>query len=160
MNKLFKIAFLALLAVGITSCSSKKDDVVDPNPELEINLFNKSRDGKLAELNGTAIAGEAYFYISFDRREGTFTSYDNMESGLANKRTGLYEIAKDEDEISVISGIYDFSYGEKWNNEYAIISLKSDEMTWKVYGGDEVQRFVKVDEIPDDVVNGTRSIIE
>ena len=142
MRKIFNTLFILLMTTAFVACSS--DDEVAQSAELDITARNLDGNWKLSTLNGEAISGDAFFYITLDRIDTKFEIYDNIESGVAHITSGVFTLTKDNNE-TIISGVYDNSFTRPWNNEYIISSLTRTEMVWETVGKDEVQVFVKVD---------------
>ena len=142
MRKIFNTLFILLMTTAFVACSSETEEVV--SAELDITARNLDGNWKLATLNGEPIDGNAFFYITLDRVDTKFEIYDNIESGVAQTQSGAYSLTV-EDEKTIISGIYDYSFSRPWNNEYIITSLTKTQMVWETVGKNEVQVFEKVD---------------
>lgn len=66
--------------------------------------------------------------------------------------TGTYSVEKDGHYGYVLSGKYDYENGD-WNNEYIVTDLmQSGSMVWTVKEGTEVSKYVRVDKVPDEIV--------
>ena len=159
MRKIFNTLIVMLMATAFVACSSDNHDT--DTGELDIATRNLEGNWKLQSLNGEEISGDAYFYIALERKDTQFKIYDNIESGVSHATTGTYTLTVDGKE-SIISGVYDNSFGRPWNNEYIISRLTANEMEWTTVDSTtgEVQTFVRVASIPENIVNGTRSITE
>lgn len=156
MNKIFNIILVAMLACLSVACSSDQEEV--KSGELDITTRNIDGNWKLKTLNGEALSGNSYFYISLERVDTKFKIYDNIESGVSHASYGVFTITQDGDD-KIISGVYDMQFSKPWNNEYIISNLTKTEMVWTTVGNAaEVQVFEKVESIPSDIINGTRAI--
>ena len=127
MKKLLRLTALMALLVAAVSCS-KHDDT--PDPSLDINVSNIAGIWKLATWNdGTSLADGTYVYMELTRRDRTFTLYENLDSFIATRKSGVYNIEIDEDLGAVIRGQYDYGNGD-WRHRYIITSLTADTMVW------------------------------
>ena len=76
MRKIFNTLFILLMTTAFVACSS--DDEVAQSAELDITARNLDGNWKLSTLNGEAISGDAFFYITLDRIDTKFEIYDNI----------------------------------------------------------------------------------
>ncbi len=150
-NGIVKVLMLLMVALMTVSCS---DDEA-PEPTLEVTPINLHGLWKLQELNGAELPEGIYVYIDFNRK-GTFALYQNNDSMEPRHITGSFSVEKDPRIGSILRGEYDFQNG-KWNNEYVVTDLlESGSMIWTVKGGNEVSKYVRVEEIPSDILDGIR----
>ena len=150
-NGIVKVLMLLVISLMTVSCS---DDEI-PVQTLEVIPVNLHGTWKLQELNGTELPEGFYVYIDFNRK-GSFKLYQNNDSMYPRCITGSFTIEEDERIGSVISGVYDFEQGA-WNNEYIVTDLlESGSMVWTAKDGDEVSKYVRVDEIPSDILESTK----
>lgn len=150
MNNL-KNSMLKMLLLLVTVCltASCSDDET-PVPTLEVIPVNLHGAWKLQELNGTELPENVYVYIDFNRK-GTFKLYQNNDSMYPRCITGTFNIQHDYKLGAILSGVYDYEQG-KWNNEYIVTDLlEAGSMVWTVKDGDEVSKYVRVDEIPSEI---------
>lgn len=156
MNNILKTIAITLIAVVFCSC--EKDKNSPDSDQLDVNYATTNGIWSLSSLNGSKIAGDAFFIISLDRKESEFDIYDNMSSGVSHHSEGAFSLDQDEDEGGmVISGTYYNSFSRNWDNDYLVISLTADTMVWKTVGSDELQLFQRIDAVPGDILAGTRS---
>ena len=146
-NSIVKILMLLVVSLMTVSCS---DDEI-PVQTLEVIPVNLHGTWKLQELNGAELPEGFYVYIDFNRK-GTFKLYQNNDSMYPRCITGSFSIKKDINIGSVISGVYDYEQGS-WNNDYIVTDLlETGSMIWTAKDGDEVSKYVRVDEIPSDIL--------
>lgn len=149
-----KIATLlmTLFMVLFTACDKQIDTTIST---LKVTPYNLEGTWRLAEWNGAPLAEGIYVYIVIDR-DLTFDMYQNTNSMYAELLTGTYKLEEDWRVGFVISGTYDHELGA-WNHEYVISELYRESMTWTAKGdAGEVQKFVRIDEVPDDIVESVR----
>lgn len=156
---LFAVALVALCAVGC----SESDDQDPASDQIVINYRNMRGVWELSTLNGEAIEGDAYFYVTFlltDDDEQKFELYYNLDSAFSQHETGYYTIAADEDDssLTVISGYYDGQFLATWASDYYVSSFTADTMEWTDYDSGEKRTYARVDEVPSDIVAGTRAL--
>ena len=148
---------LMLLAVVLLAACEPIDTTV---PTLEVKPYNLEGAWKLAEVDGSALAGDTYVYIVIDRKNG-FEIYQNTYSMYPMLYTGTYELTYEWRYGDIISGIYDYEQGE-WAHEYIVSDLYKESMTWTSKADAEkgevaeVQKFVRVDAVPSDIVEAVR----
>lgn len=146
-SKIVKI--LMLLVISLTTFSCSEDEVLEPS--LEVTPITLQGTWKLAELNGEQLPEYFYIYIEFDRK-GNFEMYQKHDSMYPRYITGTYSVEKDGHYGYVLSGKYDYENGD-WNNEYIVTDLmQSGSMVWTVKEGTEVSKYVRVDKVPDEIV--------
>ncbi len=160
MRKLIKFFVVALLGIVASSCQEESSTELESS--LVVNYRNIRGVWEMTSLEGEEIEGDAYFYISFtlsDDDEQRFEAYTSFDSAYSSMSEGVYTIEADEDDSSlmVISGIYDNMFLEPWNSEYIITTLKEDSMEWTDCSSGEVRGFERAEEIPEDIVAGTRA---
>lgn len=113
MKTLFKIALMLTIPfLGLVSC--EKDEII---LETALDVIPAYIEGvwKLAEINNEAVSEDTYVYMVLSRKETKFEIYSNINSMYTTLETGKYTIKKDEDNVSTISGKYNFGKGN-WNN--------------------------------------------
>ncbi len=159
MRKLIKFFVVALLGCVAVSCQVESS-IESENP-LVVNYRNMRGVWEMTSLEGEEIAGDAYFYISFtlsDDDEQRFEAYTSFDSAYSSMSEGVYTIEADEDSsLMVITGIYDNMFLEPWNSEYRVTSFKENSMEWTDCSSGEVRGFERAEEIPEDIVAGTRA---
>lgn len=153
MKKIFNLLML-FVVVLFAAC----EDVIDtPAPTLDVKAHNLDGTWKLETLNGKPLADSTYVYLVLDRKY-TFEIYQNTESMYPVLYTGEYELEYDWRVGDVISGTYDFNLGA-WGHEYVVTDLYKESMTWTAKGdAGEVQQFVRVNEVPNEIVETARKI--
>ena len=146
-NSLVKLFMLLIVSVISVACS---DDEI-PVQTLDVNPVNLHGTWKLEELNGSALPEGMYIYIDFNRK-GTFKLYQNNDSMEPRCITGEFFIKQDIDLGAILSGRYDYQNGN-WNNAYIVTDLlETGSMIWTVKDGDEVSKYVRVDNIPSEIL--------
>ncbi len=150
IKNFLKIMVCVAWSACFTACSEDDESEVQ---EFEATPAYLNGTWMLAEWNGNPLADGLYLYITFNRRDFTYEMYHNFDSMYARFITGTYAIEKDGNFRYVISGDYDYGRGE-WSNEYFVIDRYEDTMTW-IPTDDEgdVQRFVRCEKIPDEVLD-------
>ncbi len=124
---------------------------------LEVNYASLNGTWMLTEWNGEELEDGQYVYITFNRREHTFEMYENMGSMYSHKTTGTFEIEEDDDLGYIISGQYDYSRNE-WS-EYIISEMTDTTMKWTNKDDEsDVCVYTRCDEVPEDIVEGSRSL--
>ncbi|MBQ5372514.1 MAG: lipocalin family protein [Rikenellaceae bacterium] len=125
--KRFILLTISLFALSFVACDDEPEVPVEP--QLEVTANNIAGEWKLSEWKGAPLAEGSYVYLSFDRRERTFTIYQNLDSFSTRKLTGSFYIEIDPVHGAVIRGSYDYDRGD-WANRYYVISLTANEMVW------------------------------
>lgn len=155
MKNLFKLLLASLLLFTVTSCSDSDDPVSE---FLEVTNTNLSGTWKLSSWNETEQGDNPYMYIVFNHRDNTFEMYQNMDSGKSRYITGVYQLVLKDGERPVIKGYYDHGTGS-WSHDYHITQMTDSQMTWTITNNpDDVSVYTRADDIPEDVVNGTRGL--
>lgn len=151
MKKIFPLLFLALMT-AFTACEKPIEEI----PALEVNYINLDGTWQLAEWNDAPLADGTWLYIVLDRKEHTFKVYDNLNSMYPHLSTGVFEITNDWRVGDIISGTYDYANGA-WNHDYIVTDLYQESMLWTAKDdAAEVQKFVRVAEVPADIVDAVR----
>ena len=151
MKKIFPLLFLAL-TIAFTACEKPIEEI----PALEVNYINLDGTWQLAEWNDAPLADGTWLYIVLDRKEHTFKVYDNLNSMYPHLSTGVFEITNDWRVGDIISGTYDYENGA-WNHDYIVTDLYQESMLWTAKDdATEVQKFVRVAEVPADIVDAVR----
>ena len=125
--KRFILLTISLFALSFVACDDEPEVPVEP--QLEVTANNIAGEWKLSEWKGAPLAEGSYVYLSFDRRERTFTIYQNLDSFSMRKLTGSFYIEIDPVHGAVIRGSYDYDRGD-WANRYYVILLTDNEMVW------------------------------
>ena len=150
MKKLTSL--LMLLAVALFA-ACEKDEVTEPT--LEVKSHNLDGVWKLETRNGELLAEGTYIYLVLDR-EYTFELYQINGSMYPVLYTGDYKLEYDWRVGDVVSGTYNYGQGD-WSNEYIITKLYKESMTWTAKGENgEVQKFVRIDKVPAEIVEAVR----
>jgi hypothetical protein len=94
----------------------------------------------------------SFLYITFNRKDKTYIMLDKLSSMYPNRKTGNFEIEKDEKIGYIINGDYDFGNG-KWNNSYIVTDLLANgTMVWTVKGDrSDTQKFERCDKVPSEI---------
>lgn len=149
-----KIATL-LIALSVMLFAACERDIDTAVPTLEVKPYNLEGTWQLAEWNGAPLVEGTYVYLVIDR-DLTFDMYQNTNSMYAELLTGTYKLEEDWLVGDVISGTYDYELGA-WNHEYVVSDLYKEAMTWTAKDdATDVQKFVRVDAVPDDIVETVR----
>lgn len=147
--------FASLLLFAATGCESDDEPA---NPYIEPSYVSIAGIWRLSSWNNEEQGDSPYMYIVFDRAERTFEMYQNTDSGKSRYITGTYDLTTDEDGITTIKGIYDHAAGF-WNHSYFVQKMTATEMTWVITdNADDVSIYTRCDKIPEDILNGTRSL--
>lgn len=162
MKKFFE--YVAILVLSVAFLSACNDDEPVPGPQdIPVNYANISGTWRLAEWNGEQMDDKRYLYMVIERRPDEETGlrkielYQNIDSSKSRHLTGTYELEEDEDLGTIIRGIYDHSSGF-WNNSYIINGLTDGQMVWTVEeDASDVSVYIRCQEIPEDILNGTRA---
>lgn len=152
-----KLITLVLLTLCIVSCSDNNDE---PQPSLTPTPATLNGTWRLDNWNGQGEQDNWYVYITFDRLTDTYVMYQRQNSMKSEKKTGSFTITKDEETNTyVLSGTYDYTFGGVWTNDYVITELHDNTMTLTIKGDDsDVQKYVRVESVPEDILKGTRSL--
>ncbi len=149
MKKFWKYCTIALMVLSMASCGEKEEPIVESY--LEVTPNNIAGSWKLSSWKGEDLPEGLFFYIDLVRRDGLFTTYENMSSFSVHKESGYYKITTDESLGAIIRGMRDNSMGSEWNHRYIVTELTSDRMVWTVTDDPEdVSVFVRC-EIPADI---------
>lgn len=157
MKIVSKLIGFVLLLLCITACQDDKE------PEAPVIPSAATLNGtwRLADWNGQQEEDNWYVYITFDRLKDTYVMYQRVGSMVAEKKTGTFTIEKDADTNDyVLSGTYDYFFNQGvWEHDYIITELTADAMTLTAKDDvSDVQKYVRVESVPEDIVKGTRSI--
>ena len=154
--KRFSHLFIVSLVVLFSAC----DDKIEPIPALEVNAINLDGTWQLAEWRDAPLADSTYVYIVLSRKDLTFRIYDNLSSMYPRLATGEFELTNDYKAGDVISGVYDYG-GGAWNHEYRVTDLYEGSMIWTATDDvADVQKFVRVSEVPTYIVDAVREVVE
>lgn len=139
---------LAMMVLSAVACD--KNEPVGTEELLEVNVNNISGQWELIEWNGDAMAEGTYVYLDLERKDMTYTMYQNVDSfsNVPHVITGRYALSTDVSSGTVIRGSYDHDSGD-WTHRYVIKWLTAEAMLWVATDDPEVnQMFVRVDSIP------------
>lgn len=154
MKKIFSLLVCAALALGLPSCSD------DDTPQTEtITVSTSFLDGvwSLTEAEGSPLGEGTYLYLSLDRKENTFVMYHNLESMYSSRTTGTWSLTEDEDLGMLLTGTYDYDQGE-WAT-YIVTAPDSNTLyLTNVDNADDTRVYTRCESVPEDVVNGSRSL--
>ena len=156
MKNIFGLILCFTLAIGFVSCSE------DEIPQVEvINVNTSYLNGTwcLSEIDGIALEEGTYLYLSFDRKENTFVMYHNLESMYSQRFSGTWSLSEDEDLGMILTGEYDYDLGE-WA---AYIATASDANTLHLVNKEnpeDIRVYTRCESVPEDIVNGSRSVQE
>ena len=143
MKKTIKFAMVLFVAFGIIACADN-DNI--GNEYLDVTFNNISGDWKMESYEGGITwADGSYYYITFNRKDRTFVSYDNLDSMEAVRLTGRYDIVTNE--ASVIFGMYD--YRGDWEHRYYVRDLTKDRMVWVAVDDESIVRVYVRAELPE-----------
>lgn len=126
--KRFIWLIISVLATAFVACDEPTPEV-PAEPQLEVTASNIAGEWQLTEWKGELLAEGSYVYIAFDRRERTYTLYQNLDSFSTRTLTGSFFIETDPELGAVIRGNYDYDRGD-WAHRYCVISLTANEMVW------------------------------
>lgn len=150
MKKIAKLLMILTVAL-FAACDDSIDTTELP---LKVTPYNLEGAWRLSEWNGASLADSTYVYLVLDHKLA-FEMYQNTGSMYSVLYTGTYKIEKDWRVGDIISGVYDYEQG-KWN-EYVITDFYKETMTWTAKdNAADVQKFVRVDEVPEDIVGAVR----
>lgn len=155
--------FLRLTAIVVCMCCMAScDDDAPVITTLDVTPANLHGAWKLAEWNNLTMPEGTYCYIVFNRKEATFEIYQKFDSMYARHITGSFSVKSDPYLGFVISGDYDYGNG-KWNDRYIVTDLlESGSMTWTSVSSaeDDVQKFVRVEAVPSDIISEADNVQE
>lgn len=157
MKQISKLITLVFLTICMAACSNNSEPQapVIPTPATLNGTWS------LTEWNGQTAQDNWYTYITFDRLTDTYVMYQRQNSMKSEKKTGKFTISHDEEANTyTLSGTYDYTFGGVWNHDYIITDMQANTMTLtaKDDAGD-VQKYVRVESVPEDIVKGTRSTL-
>lgn len=157
MKQLSKLITLVCMAFCLAACSD------DSEPQAPITPTPATLNGtwSLAEWNGQPANDDWYIYITFDRLTDTYVMYQRQSSMKSEKKTGSFAIAHDEEAGTyTLSGTYDYTFGGVWAHDYIITDLQENTMTLTMKDeATDVQKYVRVESVPEDILKGTRSAL-
>ena len=144
MKRIVNLAVALVAMVVMVGCSKP-----DNNGTLFLDVTPNNIKGtwRLESYdNGVKLAEGSYYYITFDRAERTFVSYDNLSSMETYKATGRYDIVTDA--AAVIRGIYDYGRGD-WEHRYYVRNLTQDSMQWVAVDDESISYVYVRAELPE-----------
>lgn len=130
------------------------EETIETPETLQVTPYNLDGVWKLNTVDGNSLADGTYVYLVLDRKS-TYELYQNTSSMYPVLYTGDYVLEYDWRVGDVISGTYDYEQGA-WSHEYVITDLYEESMTWTATDTTEVQKFVRVAEVPAEIVNAVR----
>ena len=146
MKSIVKFLVVVTAMVSAAACSKPNDTVSD---YLDVTANNIKGVWRMTSYdNGSQFAEGDYYYISFNRADRTFVSYDNTGSMGVYKTTGRYDIIVDG--AAIIYGDYDNGLGPKdWEHRYYVRDLTNNSMVWVAVDDESiVQTYVRA-ELPE-----------
>ncbi len=150
-----RIVAAVAIFLGVVACQS--DEQQSPTESTPvINTRNMNGVWMLQEIEGIELDEQSYLYIEFVHEDLTFDMYDNFDSAYSHQTVGTFYIDEDDDSRKYINGYYSSNFGEEWSEWYYIEEFTLESMTWVGADSGNIQHFVAVDEIPSDIVAGTR----
>lgn len=164
MKNLFKIILFCLCLVGVSACSSDDESMVESM--VDVNYVSISGIWRMSEWNGEKMDEDSrYYYIVFNRKaennERKYTIYTNLNSAYSQRIYGTYLLDYDDDYGDMITGTYDYTLSTDydWDNDYSITEMYATSMKWQATKNkEELRTFTRCEEVPADILNGTRSI--
>ncbi len=158
MKSNIKIWILALVACLGIACN-KSDSNIEKSDQEVISYRNMRGAWELESIDGISPEGDAYLYIEFalEDEEQKFTLYTNFDSAFASKSSGDYLLIEDDNGNMVISGYYDNLFEKPWESSYYVSHFTATAMAWVDTLTEQVRYYVRVESIPEDIVNGTRA---
>lgn len=168
MKKLF-VYVMCVAAMLLSACSDDDEKMLEPE-YLPVTYAQIEGIWSLAQWNGQPLDDGRYCYLVIGRRADEETGlrpleiYQNLDSSKSRHLTSDYWLEQDEEDLdetgltALISGVYRYSAGF-WNNTYRISALEADRMTWTVTDDVlDVSLYERCSSVPDDVLQGTRSL--
>ena len=129
MRKIVKLVMAVAAVIVAVGCS--KSETTSGSGYLDVTANNIKGTWCMESFdNGATLAEGSYYYITFNRADRTFVSYDNLESMGLRKRSGRFDIVTDG--AALIYGDYDFGgLGlSDWEHRYYVRNLTTDRMEW------------------------------
>lgn len=167
MKTFCKYMIVIVILCGVWSCSDD-DDNTAPKP-VAVTYYEIAGTWKMTSWNGEKMADGLYFYVTFDRKDRVFDIYQNLDTEKTRHLTGRFLMNFNEDLGTIIEGDYHHASGI-WNQTYLLNDFTKTEMTWVVVNREhglpanpwipdfsDVTVYTRVDEVPEDVLNNTRS---
>lgn len=143
MKKIVKFAIVLFVVFGVIACSENDNF---GNEYLDVSFNNISGDWKMESYEGGITLPEGgYYYITFNRKDRRFVSYDNTDSMGAEKLTGRYDIVVNE--AAVISGMYD--HRGDWEHRFYVRNLTKERMVWVAVDDESIVRVYVRTELPE-----------
>ena len=144
MKRVLKLAVAVVALVATIGCSEPD---FGGTQFLDVTPNNIKGTWRLESYdNGVKLAEGSYYYITFDRAERTFVSYDNLSSMGTYKATGRYDIVTDA--AAVIRGTYDYGRGD-WEHRYYVRNLTQDSMQWVAVDDESISYVYVRAELPE-----------
>ncbi|MFI3332080.1 MAG: hypothetical protein SNI51_01165 [Rikenellaceae bacterium] len=156
MRELKSIVAVVALLLGAVSCQSDEEQSPTVSAPV-INTRNMEGVWMLQEIEGIDLDDDIYLYIALVHEDLSFDMYDNFDSAYSHQSVGTFVIDEDDNGRKYINGYYTSNFSEEWSEYYYIEDFTLESMTWVGAESGSIQRFVLVDEIPSDIVAGTRS---
>lgn len=143
MKKIVKFAVMLSVLFGAMACADK-DNI--GNEYLDVTFNNISGDWKMESYEGGITLPEGgYYYITFNRKDRRFVSYDNTDSMGAVTLTGRYDIITNE--AAIIYGMYD--HKGDWEQRYYVRNLTKERMEWVAVDDESIVRVYVRTELPE-----------
>lgn len=164
MKNIFVYLTLAVTLM-LTACH---DDEINAPQSLPVNYANLAGIWQLKEWNGEELGEDRYCYLIINRKADedgnrALEMYQNMDTYKSRYITSTYEL-KDDDKMdedpttAIISGMYDHNAGF-WSNDYIVSEVEATRMVWTVADdAEDVSVYVRCDEVPEDILVGTRTL--
>ena len=144
MKKITNFAIVMLCAVVALACTEKSgvvEEFLDVTPNNISGVWSmESYD------NGHTLGEGVYYYIEFERKDKTFTSYDISGSMHTVKRSGRYDIYTDG--AAIIRGLYDYGQGD-WEHRSYVRDLTKDRMVWVAVDDESIVQVYVRAELPE-----------
>ena len=166
MKVINNILVVVMLSIGALFCGCGDSPTPEPtptptptpdpeDPKIEVTYENLDAIWMLKGIDDALIDGDnSYFYIDIDGKTQEYIIYENLNSSFSHKKIGSFVIGDDE----IITGSYDNMPQVEWTDSYLIKFLTKNSMTWTGTNSKQVQAFVLVSEVPQEIVNGSRSV--
>lgn len=146
MKSIVKFLVSVIAMVSAVACSKPSDTGVD---YLDVTANNIKGVWRMTSYdNGVQFAEGDYYYISFDRANRTFVSYDNTGSMGVYKTTGRYDIIVDG--AAIIYGSFDNGLGPKdWVHRFYVRNLTDNSMVWVAVDDESIVQTYVRDVLPE-----------
>ena len=154
MKNFLRTTAILFVVLCFGACSNNSDDYTPSS--LEVTPNNISGYWVLTEFNGMEIPEGVFCYVEYIRKDRKFIMYQKFDSMYPRTITGVYSIEKDKYGKAILSGKYDYGMGE-WNNEYYVTELFESSMVLKADSENaDVCKYIRCNEIPEEVLEETK----